>query len=83
LKYKSKVVPVGRPKPTYRRRKEHERHDEHSGIQDVDFVITLCEELLLGVPCLLHYLLVQFIACLQPPIASRTRERALVRKAKA
>jgi hypothetical protein len=46
------------PKPTYRRSKEHERHDEHSGIQDVDVVVTLCEKLLFRVPCLLHYLLV-------------------------
>jgi len=71
------------PKLTYRRSKEHERHDKYSGIQDVDFVVTLCEELLVRVPCLLHYLLVQLIAGLQPLIAPRTRERALVREAEA
>ena len=52
------LTPEYHPKPTYRRSKEYEGHDEHSGIQDVDVVITLCEKLLLGVPCLLHYLLV-------------------------
>jgi hypothetical protein len=26
------LAPVGHPKLTYRRSKEHERHDEHSGI---------------------------------------------------
>ena len=77
------LAPECYPKPTYRRSKEHERHDKYSGIQDVDFVVTLCEELLVRVPCLLHYLLVQLIAGLQPLIAPRTRERALVREAKA
>ncbi len=76
-------VPNGHLKPTYRRSKEHERHNEHSGIQDVDVVVALCEELLLRVPCLLHDLLVQLVARLQPPIAPRARERALVRKAEA
>ncbi len=71
------------PETTCRSGKEHEGHDEHSRIQDVDVVVTLCEELLLRVPCLLHYLLVQLIARLQPPIAPRTRERALVREAEA
>ena len=71
------------PRPTHSRGKEYERHDENSGIQDVDFVVTLSEELLLRVPCLLHYLLVQLIARLQPLIAPRTRERAFVREAEA
>lgn len=52
------LAPVCQPTFTYRRSKEHERHDEHSGIQDVDIVVTLCEKFLLRVPCLLHYLLV-------------------------
>jgi hypothetical protein len=43
----------------------------------------LCEELLLRVPRLLHYLLVQVITSLQPLGASRTGERALVREAEA
>lgn len=83
LKFKSKIAPVGPPEPTYCRKKEDERHDEHGGIQNVNFVVTLCEELLLGVPCLLHYLLVQLIACFYPYIASGARETALVRKAEA
>ena len=58
-----KAAPVGPPKLAYRRRKEDERHDKHSGIQNVDLIVTLCEEFLLRVPCLLHYLLVQLIAC--------------------
>lgn len=74
----------GTPEAGIRRRsKEHERHDEHSRIQDVDVVVTLCEKLLFRVPCLLHYLLVQLIACIQPLIAPRTRERALIREAEA
>jgi hypothetical protein len=71
------------PKPTYSRRKEHERHNEHSGIQDVDFIVTLSEEFLLRVPCLLHYLFVQLVARLQPLVAPGTRERAFIREAEA
>jgi hypothetical protein len=52
------LAPECHPMSTYRRSKEHERHDQHSGIQDVDVVVTLCEKLLLRVPRLLHYLLV-------------------------
>lgn len=70
-------------KLTHRRGEEHERHDEYSRVQDVNFVIALCEELLLGVPGLLHNLFIKLVARYQPLIAPRARKRALVRKAEA